>query len=60
MSKLKYTLSEQAEHLCSDCGRYEAALQLHTVEFTRNLLERYNPKYFVVLCPECHERSHAS
>ena len=59
MSNLKRTLSEQAEHLCSECGRYEAALQLHTVDFASNLLERYHPRHFIVLCPECHERAHA-
>jgi hypothetical protein len=58
MSRLKYTLSEQAHHLCSECGQYVDVLQLHTVHFTGNLLDRYNPRHFVVLCPRCHERAH--
>ncbi len=58
MSRLKLTLSEEAHHLCSECGQYVEALQLHTVHYSRNLLDRYNPRHFVVLCPTCHERAH--
>lgn len=59
MSYLKRTLSTQAEHRCTECGQPFDALQLHTVRFARNLLDRYNPQHFVVLCPTCHEKAHA-
>lgn len=58
MSHLKTSLSEQADHTCPACGQPERALQLHTVHFARNLLDRYNPRHFVVLCPACHELAH--
>lgn len=58
MSHLKRSLTEQAGGRCPACGRPEAALQLHTVYFARNLLNRYNPRHFVVLCPACHEQAH--
>jgi len=58
MGTLKQTLSEQAMYSCPECGCPEEKLQLHTVRVTNNLLERYHPKYFVVLCPACHERAH--
>ncbi|QBD79387.1 hypothetical protein EPA93_26725 [Ktedonosporobacter rubrisoli] len=59
MSRLKRTLSEEAHHLCAECGTYFEALQLHTVHVTENIIDRYNPKHFVVLCPTCHERAHS-
>lgn len=59
MSHLKRTLSEQARYTCPECGQHSEALQLHTVHFASNLLDRYNPQHFVVLCPTCHERAHA-
>lgn len=58
MSRLKQTLSEQAKSVCPECNRFVDELQLHTSYFSNNLLDRYNPKHFIVLCPECHERSH--
>jgi hypothetical protein len=58
MKHLKASLYAQAQGRCSDCGKQEEALQLHTVHFARNLLDRYNPRHFVVLCPACHERAH--
>lgn len=58
MSHLKKTLSEQADYHCPECGRPDDALQLHTVYFAKNLLDRYNPRHFVVLCAECHELAH--
>ncbi len=58
MRHLKASLSERAQGRCSACGGQEEALQLHTVYFARNLLDRYNPRHFVVLCPTCHERAH--
>ena len=58
MSHLKRSLSEQAGWRCPACGRHEEALQLHTTHFARNLLDRYNPRHFVVLCPACHEQAH--
>ncbi len=58
MNNLKRSLSEQAHYICPECGKHYDALQLHTVHFARNLLDRYNPRHFVVLCPICHERAH--
>ena len=59
MHKLKRSLSEQAGFTCPECGKYDAALQLHTVHFARNVFDRYNPQHFVVLCAACHERAHS-
>lgn len=59
MHTLKRRLSEQAHAVCPACGQQRAALQLHTVHFASNLLDRYHPRHFVVLCPTCHERAHA-
>ena len=58
MNGLKRSLSQQAQNRCPECGKAEAALQLHTVHFASNLLERYSPRNFVVLCPECHVKAH--
>jgi len=58
MSALKRSLSKQAHYVCPGCGKPHDALQLHTVHFARNLLDRYSPRHFVVLCPTCHERAH--
>ncbi len=60
VNHLKWTLSQQAHHTCSECGQQYAALQLHTIYVARNLLDRYNPEHFVVLCPTCHELAHGS
>ena len=59
MSYLKRSLSEQATYTCPACGQHCEALQLHTVHVARNLLDRYNPEHFVVLCASCHEKAHA-
>ena len=59
MSHLKHSLSEQVHYVCPECNGQFRALQLHTLHFARNLLDRYNPEHFVVLCPDCHERAHA-
>ena len=59
MGYLKSSLSKQANNVCPECGQPFDALQLHTVHFASNLLERYNPKHFIVLCPTCHEQAHA-
>jgi hypothetical protein len=59
MKSLKQTLSEQANNICPECGEECEALQLHTVYFSANLLDRYNSRHFVVLCPTCHERAHS-
>ena len=59
MSHLKRSLSEQARYVCPECNGQFHALQLHTLHFARNLLDRYNPEHFVVLCPDCHELAHA-
>jgi hypothetical protein len=58
MRHLKHSLSEQTGGRCTACGEQEKALQLHTVQVARNLLDRYNPSHFVVLCPDCHEQAH--
>ncbi len=58
MKSLKRTLSEKANGFCPECGQECEALQLHTVHFSANLLDRYAPRHFVVLCPTCHERAH--
>src|SRR5947209_9462839 len=58
MRALKRSLSEQAQGQCSVCGQREEALQLHTVHVASNILERYSPRHFVVLCPACHEQAH--
>jgi hypothetical protein len=60
MSSLKRRLSEQAKNICQECGRPFDALQLHTVYFATNPLDRYNAQYFIVLCPTCHEKAHTS
>ncbi len=60
MKHLKRTLSEQAQYSCPECGQHSEALQLHTIHFAHNPLDRYNPRYFVVLCPTCHQRAHSS
>ncbi len=60
LSHLKRSLSEQANYTCSECNQHFDALQLHTSYLTPNLLDRYNPQHFIVLCPTCHERAHAS
>ncbi len=59
MNYLKRSLSEQATYTCPACGQHCEALQLHTVHVAKNLLDRYNPQHFVVLCPTCHEKAHA-
>lgn len=58
MKTLKRKLSEQVNFICPACGQQYDALQLHTVHFVSNLLDRYNPCHFVVLCPTCHEQAH--
>jgi hypothetical protein len=58
MHGLKRSLSQQARGRCPVCGKAEAALQLHTTRVPSNLLERYAPRNFVVLCPACHEMAH--
>jgi len=60
MNRLKRSLSEKAESICPACGKHYEALQLHTVHFASNLLDRYNSRHFVVLCPECHEKVHSN
>ena len=60
MKHLKRTLSEQAHYQCPECGKTFDELQLHTVHITRNVLDRYNPQHFIVLCPTCHQRVHMS
>jgi len=58
MHHLKRSLSERAHYICPACGQHFEALQLHTVQSARNIIDRYNPQHFVVLCPSCHEKAH--
>jgi hypothetical protein len=58
MRYLKRSLSEKACSTCPQCGAQCEALQLHTVHVPTNLLDRYSPQNFVVLCPTCHEQAH--
>ena len=58
MKWLKHSLSERASYVCPACGKPQNELQLHTVHVARNLLDRYNPNHYVVLCPTCHEKAH--
>ena len=58
MRHLIRTLSQQADNTCPQCGQSCDSLQLHTVSFARNILDRYNPQHFIVLCPTCHEKAH--
>ncbi len=58
MKSLKQSLSEKANGICPECGQECEALQLHTVRVSANLLDRYAPRNFVVLCPTCHEQAH--
>jgi 5-methylcytosine-specific restriction endonuclease McrA len=58
MRRLKRTLSEEAEYMCPECGQFCDALQLHTVSYPRNVVDRYNVAHFVVLCGDCHARAH--
>ena len=60
MNHLKQTLSTQADKTCPQCNQHCDALQLHTVHFSSNIMDRYNPAHFVVLCPICHEEAHRS
>lgn len=60
MKSLKRSLSEKANGICPECGQECEALQLHTVYISPNLLDRYSPSHFVVLCPACHERAHST
>src|SRR6266480_2051431 len=58
LRSLKHSLSEEANGICPECGDWCEELQLHTVYFSPSVLNRYNAKHFVVLCPTCHERAH--
>ena len=56
--RLHRSLSEQAHNVCPVCGQHVEALQLHTVHTARNVLDRYNPRHYVVLCGTCHKKAH--
>jgi hypothetical protein len=55
---LKLRLSDEAEHRCDGCGEHQDLLQLHTLHVAANPFDHYNPRYFAVLCPTCHQRAH--
>jgi predicted nucleic-acid-binding Zn-ribbon protein len=58
MSNLKRTLGDNVQHICPECGKEERPLQLHTKHYASNILDKYNPEYFVVLCGDCHAKLH--
>lgn len=58
MQALKAALNAAAKSTCPECGQHCAALQLHTTHITKNLLDRYNARYYVALCPACHLKAH--
>jgi hypothetical protein len=58
MRALKQTLCAEARETCPTCGEHSGALQLHTCHVARNLLDKYNPDHYVVLCPPCHQKAH--
>jgi hypothetical protein len=58
MKHLHRMLSKQVNFTCPACGQHSEALHLHTIHVARNILDRYNPRHFVVLCPTCHEKAH--
>jgi hypothetical protein len=58
MQSLKQSLSVEANGVCPQCGERCEALQLHTVQIPPGMLNRYNAKNFVVLCPTCHAKAH--
>ena len=60
LDALKKTLTEQAHATCPSCGQHCEALQLHTAHVAKNILDRYNPQHFVVLCEDCHKKAHDS
>lgn len=51
--------SKEANDSCPECGEACDGLQLHTVYFSPDVLDRYTSKHFVVLCPTCHEQAHS-
>jgi hypothetical protein len=55
---LQRTLNEQADFTCPSCGLKLDKLELHTVRNPKIILARYQPRNFVVLCPECHRSAH--
>lgn len=59
LKSLKRSLSAKAVGLCAECGQVCEALQLHTAHIPANILDRYNQRNFVVMCPTCHERAHS-
>jgi hypothetical protein len=59
MERLRLSLSEEAHHTCPECGKAVEELQIHTLRYAKNMLDRYHPRHFAVLCPSCHEKAHA-
>lgn len=58
MRNLKHELNEQAHHICPSCGKEQAELELHSLRRPRMIVERYDRRNFIVLCPECHRAAH--
>ncbi len=58
MRTLKYTLKEQADFTCQECGFKVDELEVHTIRVPKLILARYQLRNFVVLCPTCHYAAH--
>jgi hypothetical protein len=58
MERLRLSLSEEAHHTCPECGKAEEVLQIHTLRYPKNMLDRYHPRHFIVLCAACHKKAH--
>ncbi|MDQ6662188.1 MAG: hypothetical protein M3Z24_14635 [Chloroflexota bacterium] len=58
LKRLKSKLTKQAQNICPACHQKYAELQLHTLHVTHNILDRYNSRHFMVLCPDCHVEAH--
>lgn len=58
MGHLKHTLLEQANETCSECGQPCEKLEIHTLRYSRTILDRYNLENYIALCPSCHVKAH--
>lgn len=58
MSRIRRVLHEEARGTCSACGLTGAKLEIHTLRFSRHIIDRYNLAHYVALCPSCHEKAH--
>jgi hypothetical protein len=56
--RLRRRLTLRAREMCQACGQGPVELQLHTLRVSRNPLQRYSPRHYVVLCRACHRKAH--